>query len=286
MFHCLCVLMWSLMRRGAYVVSPHGMLEPWILSRSRRLKKLVSVFYQSWFLRRASAFHILTDKEALDVAQGAPGARTVVIPNFTPVRAPLATRPPWWQPVFARRKVFLFFGRINDKKGWRELCTAWGQACSADAAFSEGAQLVFCGWLDGSPDFGARIDQLAALHGNVCFAGPQFNRHKQETLEAASVFILPSKSEGLPMVVLEAWAAGIPVLMTAACNLGVGFEYGAAQEIGADVDGISRGIAAAVRWSPDAIEHMALAGKRLVHERFSREIVGAEMARLYTSVAA
>ena len=35
--------------------------------------------------------------------------------------------------------------------------------------------------------------------------------------------ILPSFSEGLPMAVLEAWAYGLPVLMTDHCNLPEGF---------------------------------------------------------------
>ena len=55
-FHCLAVLIWSVLTGKPYLVSPHGMMEPWILARSPRLKRTVSLLYQNWFLRRASMF--------------------------------------------------------------------------------------------------------------------------------------------------------------------------------------------------------------------------------------
>ena len=53
---------------------------------------------------------------------------------------------------------------------------------------------------------------------------------------ASDAFILPSKSEGLPMSILEAWAIGLPVLMSEACNLPLGFTHDAAIRIGESVE--------------------------------------------------
>ena len=72
--------------------------------------------------------------------------------------------------------------------------------------------------------------ELAAA--SVVFTGPAFGEAKDALLRSADAFILPSLSEGLPMSVLEAWAYGLPVLMTDKCNLPEGFAAGAAVRIG------------------------------------------------------
>ncbi|MFX8012207.1 glycosyltransferase, partial [Acinetobacter baumannii] len=93
--------------------------------------------------------------------------------------------------------------------------------------------------------FEDRVAELHNRHGNVVFTGAQYGEDKRRTFAAATFFVLPSMSEGLPMSVLEAWAAGKPVLMTPECNLPAGFDSGAALEIGFDEESIRRGLASA-----------------------------------------
>ena len=62
------------------------------------------------------------------------------------------------------------------------------------------------------------------------FIGPQFDSDKENTYIASDAFILPSFSEGLPMVILEAWAYGKPVLMTEFCNIPLGFRWNGAKK--------------------------------------------------------
>jgi glycosyltransferase involved in cell wall biosynthesis len=51
------------------------------------------------------------------------------------------------------------------------------------------------------------------LGGAVHFAG--YQAQPQSYLAAMDVFALTSDSEGMPLVVLEAWAAGVPVIASA-----------------------------------------------------------------------
>jgi poly(glycerol-phosphate) alpha-glucosyltransferase len=83
------------------------------------------------------------------------------------------------------------------------------------------------------------------------------------------------------MGVLEAWAAGIPVLMTAACNLSVGFDEGAASEIGESSEAISAGLRAADRWGQHDLEGMSTAGRQLIRKCFSTESVSTKVQSLY-----
>lgn len=285
MFHVACAALWTRLYRRPAVVTPHGMLEAWILARSRRLKAAVSALYQARFLRRTEALHVLTKKEASDVAQAdLPTARCHVIPNYvSPVPADPGL-PDWWQPAFASRRLYLFFGRIHNKKGWRELCSAWARLNETDSTFREKAQLVFCGWPDACPDFEPAVAELSARFGNALFAGPQFGAARNRSLAAADIFVLPSKSEGLPMTVLEAWSAGIPALLTQACNLDVGFEAGAAMETGEEAAEIAQAIGAVQDWSEAQLSRAGAAAKALVARDFSRDDAGRRMADLFAQV--
>ncbi len=69
------------------------------------------------------------------------------------------------------------------------------------------------------------------IEATVTFPGALFGEDKRAAFHYCDGFILPSLSEGLPMVLLEAWACGKPVLMTPQCNLPEGFDAGAAVRI-------------------------------------------------------
>lgn len=280
-FQCLAVYLWAVLKRKPYVVSPHGMLEAWIRKRSPRLKRMVSSLYQDRFLRGAALFHVLTEKEREDVAEFASDQRVRVVPNcvdpFTPPRDP----PGWWREAFEGRDVYLFFGRLHEKKGCLELCVAWDRLCSGDSTFRDRSLLVFGGWIDGLRGFEDRVTALHARHGNVVFTGPQYSEDKWRCFAAASFFLLPSKSEGLPVSVLEAWAAGTPVLMTRACNLSIGFEVGAALEIGVDEQGIQKGLRAASSMTKEERLKMGRSAQALVERRYRRRAIAADMMALY-----
>lgn len=281
MFHVFCAALWCKLRRRPAVVTPHGMLEAWILKRSPRLKAAVSRLYQARFLAGAAAIHVLTDKETGDVAQaGLPTARCHVISNYALPPAADPGLPGWWQPDFAARRVFLFFGRIHDKKGWRELCEAWEHLSASSPSFRSGAQLVFCGWPDSCPEFKPRVATLEERFGNIIFAGPQFGIERDRSMAAANVFVLPSKSEGLPMAVLEAWAAGVPALMTRACNLDHGFAAGAAVETGEDAAAIAAALHKVMDWPEERLDQARRAARALVAAEFSQDRIANRYADL------
>lgn len=280
-FHNLAVLLWHLRTGRPYIVSPHGMLEPWILNRSRALKRFVSWLYQSAMLRRAAVLHALAESEAEQMKAAAIDVDRAIIPNPV-VPAPASNAPARWAHlVLGDRRIYLFFGRIHDKKGWRELSAAWRDICTQDQEFAARTQLVFCGWTDGVPEFEATVAQLAEEVGNVLYAGPQFGEEKYQSLRSADLLILPSKSEGVPMAVLEAWSCGKPVLMTRACNLAIGFGAGAALEMGEGVEDVRQGLLAIDQLSTLELADMGRRGRALVERDFSPASVAGKMSHLY-----
>ncbi|WP_249155766.1 glycosyltransferase [Bradyrhizobium ottawaense] len=287
-FHCLAAYLWHLKTGRPYVVTPHGMLERWIMQRSRLLKTAISIAYQRRFLRRAASIHVLTGKERSDVNDVVPNLPMTVVPNFVvaPENVVGLGRPSWWRKDLGGRTVFLFFGRIHAKKGCMELCDAWERRCTSDPTFAANTALVFCGWTDGLDALTPRIASLAERFGNVIHAGAQFGDDKWRSLAAASFMILPSKSEGLPLAVLESWAVGVPTVMTRECNLPEGFAAKAALAIKPDVGDIERGLGSAYALTDIERAEMIAAAQELTKSTFSRGSVGTRMIALYEAARA
>jgi len=280
-FHVAVVHLWSMLTGKPYVVTPHGMLEPWIRARSSRLKGAVSSLYQNSFLRKAGGYHLLTDKERSDVAEFLTGQPARIIPNFAEPFASDGQKPGWWKPEFEGREIYLFLGRIHEKKGIMELMDAWARLSGENEAFRSGSALVFCGWNDGIGGFEAKASALGQQFGNVLFAGPQYGPDKNRSMGTAKFFLLPSKSEGLPMAILEAWAAGKPAIMSPECNLDIGFDRGAAFRTGYTAETIYSSLVSAHNLSEEDWARAAENARALVAAEFSENSVRDGLLSLY-----
>lgn len=112
---------------------------------------------------------------------------------------------------------------------------------------------------------------------SVVFLGPLFGEDKAACYRECDAFILPSLSEGLPMVILEAWAHAKPVLMTLECNLPEGFATEAAVRLGINVESIAKALEDLFRTPHSALRVMGENGRSLVATRFSWPRIGDEM---------
>jgi poly(glycerol-phosphate) alpha-glucosyltransferase len=117
--------------------------------------------------------------------------------------------------------------------------------------------------------------QLSAF--SLLFLGPQFNEDKAACYRNCDAFILPSFSEGLPMVILEAWAYGKPVVMTPECNLPEGFSARAGIRITTDVEGIAHGLTKLFGMSAQELNELGRNGLRLTEEKFSWRTIAKQL---------
>jgi poly(glycerol-phosphate) alpha-glucosyltransferase len=115
--------------------------------------------------------------------------------------------------------------------------------------------------------------------------GPIFGAAKGAALRAASAFILPSFSEGLPMSILEAWSYSLPVLMTKECNLTEGFDASAAVKIGTGATEIANPLQEFMRLNEDHRKTLGQNGFELVQRRFTWVRIAENFSRVYASLA-
>lgn len=265
---------WAKRTGRPFVISFHGMVDPWITGRGRAKKALARMAYVHAGWARADLLHALTSDEAADISRET-GRKAVVIPNPAP-------------PAMSGRRGgsngnVLYLGRIHPKKNVIALVEAWEQM--AVRGTTGGGELVIAGW--GEADHVAELEQkLAVSKAPVRFVGPAFGEAKQALLDSARFMILPSFSEGLPMAILEAWAAGVPAIMTPHCHLPEGFVRGAALECGTGADSIERALVMGQALEPAAWQAMSDAALELARGPFSHIAVARRWGEVYAGLGA
>lgn len=268
---------WARRAKRPYVLSPHGMLDPWALRHSAWKKKLASALFEWRHLERAACLHALCEAEADAIRALGLRNPVCVVPNGVDLPSGSAPpRAPWAGRVPAEKRVLLFLGRLHPKKGLRPLLEAWSRV--RDPAW----HLVAVGW----DQVGHRAELEAAARAlsiadSVTFLGPLHGAEKGAAYAHAEAFILPSFSEGLPMTVLEAWAHARPTLMTEACNLPEGFAAGAAIRIDARAEPLAEQLREFFARSPEERAAIGLRASALAATRFAWARVAADLLAVY-----
>jgi len=276
------------------VVAPHGSLDAWALQNSKWKKRIAAAIFKDRQLRNATCFRALCSAEADSIRAYGLKQRIEIVPNGVELAEKLTTED---TESTERKKRLLFLGRIHPKKGLVGALRAWAHLKSEMGNAKWGGwQFVIAGWdQEGHEgelkalcrELGLRFADKQNLDGDVIFFGPAFGEEKEKLLRSAAGFILPSLSEGLPMSVLEAWAYGLPVVMTPECNLPEGFAFQAALEIrnGGMGNGNWEGLRALLDMSDSNRIEVGRRGRRLVEERFTWPKLAAQMHELFQDIA-
>ncbi len=154
-----------------------------------------------WFFERAAHVIVLSRSWQEWTQSRFPKVRVMLIHN--PIHMPEVT-------AYLTRKptTLLFLGRIGKRKGAYDLL----QALSKLVSEFPDLRLIMGG--DGELDEAKRCADSLGISAHLELAGWVTGKDKQALLSKASVYVLPSYHEGLPMSVLEAMAAGLPVVST------------------------------------------------------------------------
>ena len=158
-------------------------------------------------LQLADVIVVLAQREAVAYRKFVRGQQVLALPHGIDCSPYAVCVHPRSDAAAPLRLVYI--GRLAREKGLFETLLAMKIA----HAHGTRARLVIAG----SGPEEARLRQLAGELGlarHVSFIGPVFGEHKTRLLGEADVLVLASYSEGLPYAVLEAMAAGAPVIAT------------------------------------------------------------------------
>jgi|Deesub1362A_J573_1020465.scaffolds.fasta_scaffold00005_387 glycosyltransferase involved in cell wall biosynthesis len=157
---------------------------------------------EKFFLKYGGFSRIISvDKSSLAHFRDAGIDNVVYIPNGVDVEEFQGER------KRGERFRFLFVGRLEKQKGLRYLVEAVSRLRGHDF------EVLIVG--EGSQEKNLRklVEELG-VKKRIRFTGEKQGKELVELYLSSDAFILPSTWEGLPLTVLEAWAAGLPVIAT------------------------------------------------------------------------
>jgi len=219
-----------------------------------------------FILRRVAAVAVVQQGVQRYVRALAPETPVWLIPNPVDCRA-FVREGAWRQSVDPVRIVFC--GAVVRGKGVLDLIAA----VSAVKSQLRNAKVIILGDGDLYTECQRRI-HAEGLGGLVELPGFVDEEHKRRVLAASDIFCLPSYSEGTPISVLEAMAAGLAVVATAVG--GVPFVVRNGREgwlvVPGDIDGLGRALVSLVASRPLRLA-MGERGRERVNASFDiREI--------------
>ncbi len=255
------------------VISPHGMLDSWALKSSHAKKALALKLFEYKHLASAKCIHALCDSERQAIRDLNLRNPICVIPNGV-------ITPTIESPETHDKNILLFLGRIHPKKGLQPLIQAIELVASH--ARNNNWALWIAGWDQGGHQ--AELEKRTIRSGIadiVEFIGPKFDADKRRVYAAASAFVLPSFSEGLPMTVLEAWAHGLPTLITRHCNLVGAYAAGAAIEISTEPRDIASVLIRLFGMSHAELGAIGANAKQLAQQQYDWESIAGQFLTTY-----
>jgi glycosyltransferase involved in cell wall biosynthesis len=197
-------------KRVALIVESHGDFEVSVFLQRRILLPKVYRFLMSqtarFALRHADVLRAVSNSTRQQLEAWAPGKPIVQFPTWTDIETFLETG----SKDSLREPVVLYAGVLIPRKGVHHLVRAFARVAPE---FPE-ARLEIVGREENreyAEELHREVERLG-LDGRVFFVGEIPQAQLAERMRRACVFVLPSLSEGLGRVVVEAMATGTPVV--------------------------------------------------------------------------
>ncbi|MEM0966356.1 MAG: glycosyltransferase [Verrucomicrobiota bacterium] len=174
-----------------------------------------------------------------------------------------------------REKRLIFLSRIHPKKGLDLLLKVWSDL---DQALVRNWEIAVFG-----PDERGYLAEIKALarqlniEDSVSFFGSVSGIDKEAAFRSGNLFVLPSRSEGFPLAVLEAASYALPVIQTTECNFPELTEAGGAWEGEPEIDSIKQVLESALRADDKERQQRGEAGKALVSRNYQWSAIAVQV---------
>jgi glycosyltransferase involved in cell wall biosynthesis len=252
------------------VLSPHGMLETWILAQNPWKKKLGLFIYQNKAICNAQHLHATAQMEKDSIRNLGYTNDITIIPNGIDLTEIKKSK-----ERFGSKKM-IFLSRIHPKKGIEILIEAWKNTDTKDWT------LEIAG--NGDEIYIEKLIQSTQDIKNVSFVGAKYGEDKWDFLRSADVMILPTHSENFGIVVAESLAVGVPVITTTGTPWKDLDTYNCGWWIDLSVLNLKLKLEEVMDLTVDQIKTMGDNGRRLIKDKYDIKIVAKNLNELYQTI--
>lgn len=269
----------ALKRKIPVLVSVHGMLEPWLWRQRGAahywLKRLYWNVLMKPVIKHATYVHAITRQEADTLSLELPNSPQILIPNAIDL-AEFGLE----QHAPDSERYILFLGRIHPKKGVELLISAFSELKVS------GYRLLIAG-SEHSVEYTSLLREMVRvknLQDRVSFLGGVFGERKLALLAKAWIVAVPSYSDVMALVNLEAAASFTPTITTTMTGLSDWAESGGLL-IEPDVVQLKRALEEALCWSEEDRLAKGLQSRQFVADKYSWDVVGKRWMDTYQKIA-
>lgn len=259
------------------VLSPHGMLEPWIVKRHYWTRKWPAIqLYQRGLVKRADCLHATADTEKDNLLHLGWNPRIALIPNAVNLEE-LPIKDNW-----SLKRRIVFMSRLHVKKGIELLL----EALSHLKPDLDGYEVIIAG--EGEPDYVETLKKAAISFGLsevVKLVGGVYGAEKVNLLQSADFFVLPTYSENFGIVVAEALACGTPVITTHGTPWKELEDFACGWYIQVGLGALEKHLQKAISAPEEDLKRMGLHGRKLVENKFTVQAVAQKFLGIYKTLA-
>lgn len=273
-----CAMIQRLAQKRGYkvVLTPHGMLEPWIIKRHYWTRKVPALWlYQKAAVQRADCVQATAESERDNLLKLGYNS------NIKVVRLGIDAESIEMKKSWKKTRQILFLSRVHVKKGINFLVEA------ADVLRNElqGYKILVAG--EGDADYVEALKRMICdrgLQDIVQLIGGVYGDEKWRLFQTSDFFVLPTHSENFGLAIAESLASGTPVITTVGTPWSDlnSSEAGAWIEIGTEplVETLRRFLSL----SEDELETMGRNGRKLIETKYSAHVMAEQMMEVYKSV--
>jgi glycosyltransferase involved in cell wall biosynthesis len=276
--------------RKPVFVSPHGMLDQWQMAQSTLVKQIaLRLFGTGAMLKGADALLFGTQDEADEarplnlpgpVVRMPNGVSPVDLGNPAAARAAILQRFP---TLRAWKRIVLFFSRLHHKKGLDMLVEAFGRV---HRDFPDAG--IFAAAIAQDERYAtavrARIEELQPT--NILLTTELEGSGALAAVAGSDIFCLPSHQEGFSIAIIEALAAGLPVLITDQCHMQELDPHRVGFAVPATIDGLEHGLRQILSLDADEIAAMSARAEMLVETHYTWDRVAERLSSAYRDALA